>query len=216
MLKLCIFDLDGTTADTIEDLADAANYALSCKGLPLHTIEEYKYFVGNGIPKLISRACGSDDTALNNELLDLFNYYYSRHYVDKTKPYNGIINVLDSLKDMNVGVAVYSNKADEYVGVILDKLFPGIRFAWYTGKRDGYPLKPDVTLMLELLKRDGIKPHECLYIGDSNVDIQTAKNAGMVSCGVLWGFRTKQELADAGADHLADKPEDIIALVRKL
>ena len=216
MLKLCIFDLDGTTADTIEDLSHAADYALRKKGLPTHTLDEYKYFVGNGIPKLISRAAKTDDKAVLQELLSDFKDYYAKHLTDKTKAYTGIDEMLKALSNKGIRLAVYSNKADEYVGVILEKLFPGVSFLWYAGNRNGYSPKPDVELMMSFLNRDNIKPEECLFVGDSNVDIQTAKNAKMRSCGVLWGFRTKEELENEGADFIATKPGDILKIVDRL
>ena len=216
MLKLCIFDLDGTTADTIEDLSHAADYALRRQGLPTHTLDEYKYFVGNGIPKLISRAANTEDKAVLQELLRDFKDYYANHLTDKTKAYTGINEMLKALSNKGIELAVYSNKADEYVGIILKELFPDISFLWYAGNRDGYSPKPDVELMTCFLKRDNIKPEECLFIGDSNVDIQTAKNAKMRSCGVLWGFRTREELENEGADFIAAEPVDIVNIVDKL
>ena len=216
MLKLCVFDLDGTTADTIEDLAHAADYALRKKGLPTHTIDEYKYFVGNGIPKLISRAANTEDKAVLQEMLGDFKDYYAKHLTDKTKAYTGINEMLKALLNKGIKLAVYSNKADEYVGVILEKLFPDVSFLWYAGNREGYAQKPDVELMKVFLNRYNIMPEECLFIGDSNVDIQTAKNAEMRSCGVLWGFRTKQELEGEGADFIAAEPGDILKIADKL
>ncbi|MCR5635938.1 MAG: HAD family hydrolase [Clostridiales bacterium] len=216
MLKLCIFDLDGTTADTIEDLSHAADYALRKKGLPTHTLDEYKYFVGNGIPKLISRAAKTEDKAVLQELLRDFKDYYAKHLTDKTKPYSGIDEMFKTLTNKGVQLAVYSNKADEYVGIILKKLFSDVSFLWYAGNREGYSPKPDVELMERYLKRYNIKPEECLFIGDSNVDIQTAKNAKMRSCGVLWGFRTREELENEGADFIAAEPEDIVKIADRL
>ncbi|MDD5924197.1 MAG: HAD family hydrolase [Clostridia bacterium] len=210
MVKLCIFDLDGTIADTIEDLADATNYALSNHGMLTHDVEKYKYFVGNGIPKLIERASLSDDDKLNAMLLDDFKKYYNTHLTDKTKAYTGMSEVLHKLIDRGTQCAVMSNKADEFVGIILHKLYPDVKFLWYSGKRDDYPPKPDSTLLLKLINESGYDVKDCLYVGDSNVDIQTAKNAGIKSCGVLWGFRTKEELVGEGAEYIAEVPQDLL------
>ena len=132
------------------------------------------------------------------------------------KAYTGINEMLKALLNKGIKLAVYSNKADEYVGVILEKLFPDVSFLWYAGNREGYAPKPDVELMKVFLNRYNIMPEECLFIGDSNVDIQTAKNAEMRSCGVLWGFRTKQELEGEGADFIAAEPGDILKIADKL
>lgn len=209
MIKLCMFDLDGTIADTIEDLANAMNYALNKNGFVSHNIEAYKIFVGDGIIKLAQRASASDDINVHKKIVASFDEYYSLHLTDNTKPYNGCIQMLSELEKLGIKLGVLSNKPHKYVDRILSKLYPNFNFVCRLGKREGFEPKPNPKALLQELEKLKIKKEECLYIGDSNVDILTAKNAGVHSCGVTWGFRGREELEIEGAEHIIDNPMEI-------
>ncbi len=213
MTKLCIFDLDGTLINSLYDLADAMNYALEKNGYPVHDREKYRFMVGSGISVLADRAMvvpeGTDSSEKEAILAD-FNDYYSKHNIDLTVPYEGIEKLLDELDNMGTGYAVLSNKPDEFTVRIVEKLFPGRKFSVVMGKREEYPRKPDPASVFAVMRKAGARADECLYIGDSNVDMQTAANAKIRSVGVSWGFRPVEELIDAGAEKIAYKPSDII------
>lgn len=214
MAKLCIFDLDGTLVNSLADLADSTNFALEKNGFKAHAKNEYRHFVGDGVPMLIKRALGENySTQAQAAVLSDFNERYEKHYADLTCPYDGNEELLMTLKARGVKCAVLSNKPDNFVKIIVSKIYPGFDFAWVQGKADGFPKKPDPTTFFLILNSLGIKPSETLYIGDSNVDIFTGKNAGVETCGVTWGFRDRAELETAGADHIVDKPNEILALV---
>lgn len=215
MYNCIIFDLDGTLLNTIDDLADAGNYALGTLGFPLHEIKEYKYFVGNGIPKLIERIlpCGAEE--YSEKLHQLFSEYYSQHFADKTKPYNGIIPLLDKLKEHGVKTAVVSNKDHDFSEALIKRYFAD-RIMLVCGRKDGIPAKPDpysVNLVLNLLNSEKGKT---LYVGDSGVDMKTAFNAGLDSCGVLWGFRKEDELLKSGAKYIAHNCTELYDIIWRI
>ena len=214
MIDLCVFDLDGTLINSLDDLADSTNYALTKNGFAPHAVEKYRYFVGNGVPLLIRRALGDNasETAESAVLRD-FNEYYDRHYDDKTRPYKGITELLLALNAQSVRCGVLSNKPDNFVKRIVSRLLPDYPFAWVQGKMDDFPKKPDPAALEYILRSLGVKKEHTLYIGDSNVDILTGKNAGIATCGVLWGFRDRAELAAAGADHIVSMPNEILSLL---
>lgn len=216
MIKLAIFDLDGTLTDTIEDLADSVNFSLEFFGYPTHELEKYKYFVGSGIPNLIRRA--SPNNCSEEELLAIrkkFFEYYRVHYLDKTKVYDKIYETLDNLNSMGVKLAVCSNKAEEMTEKILSALFSG-RFSALVGQSERYPIKPAPDSVYYILDKLSVEAFEAVFIGDSGVDMQTAKNSGMIGIGVTWGFRTKEELIENGADYIAEEPLDIIKIIEKV
>lgn len=217
MIKAAIFDLDGTVCDTIADLAASTNYALSALGFPTHGIEPYKYFVGNGIPKLIYRALpeGHRDEATCLRCKELMLAHYREHYADNSAPYDGIIPLLDNLKEKGIHIAICTNKAHFMAVTIAEKLFGGL-FETVLGQREGYPLKPDPASVNEILEGMGVTPEQTVFIGDSGVDMQTAENAGTHSIGVLWGFREEKELKINGAQHIARAPSDIADIINKL
>ena len=204
-----IFDLDGTLLNTIDDLADAGNYVCTAHGWPTHTVEEYKRMVGNGIPKLVARFVpeGLDEEGLSQALAQ-FSAYYDVHKQDKTAPYPGIPELLDTLKRQGVHMAVLSNKAHALAGPVVEHYFPGV-FEAVQGALPDAPLKPDPTLLRALMGQMGAEPEHTLFVGDSGVDVRTGKNGGLPVCGVLWGFRDERELLDAGADTLAGRPLDL-------
>jgi len=207
MYKNVIFDLDGTLLNTIDDLADAGNWVCRNHGWPTHTVEEYKYFVGNGMTRLVTRFSPEDQhtPAGIQAILDEFMPYYNAHKEDKTAPYPGIRELLERLEGAGVRMAVLSNKAHSLVPAIINGCFPGV-FNYIQGAVDGAPTKPDPTLLHRLMEEMGASPADTLFVGDSNVDIRTAQNGGLTSCGVLWGFRTRAELEVEGADYIVETP----------
>lgn len=214
MFHNVIFDLDGTLLDTIDDLADAGNYVCRLHGWPTYTVEEYKRFVGNGMAKLVARFVPEEWRTPEGvaAILEEFMPYYDAHKEDKTAPYAGMPQAAAKLREEGVSIAVLSNKADQMAGPVVEHYYPGI-FPLVQGAVDGLPVKPDPTLLLRLMERMGADPARTLFVGDSNVDIQTAKNGGLTSCGVLWGFRSRQELEAEGADYLVENPEELIQVV---
>ena len=209
MIKLAIFDMDGTICDTIEDLAEAVNYALGVQGYEKHSLDEYKYFVGNGMSKLIERALPDGLSAeLKAETKDIFLGYYKEHFTDHTKPYDGITTLLDSLKNKNLHLAVCTNKAHPMAVKVADLLFNGY-FEVVVGQSDR-PMKPDPEAVFKIMDRFSVSPDETVFIGDSDVDMQTAVNSKTHGIGVGWGFRTKEELEKNGAEFFAQTPMDII------
>lgn len=212
MMTTAIFDLDGTIADTIEDLADAVNYGLRKLNCPEHDINSYKQFVGNGAMKLCIRALPDDKKDMAEKLHDLFREYYDIHYLDKTRLYDGISDVIRTLSDNGVILAVATNKPQDAARKIVAKLLPDVKFVKVLGGCDERPKKPDSAIINEILS--GLPEDNTVYmIGDSNVDIQTAKNCGLISIGCTWGFRGRQELESEGADFIAEKSEDITKII---
>ncbi len=214
MYKIIIFDLDGTLANTLEDLADAVNYGLKKEGLPIHSVEEYKIMVGNGADMLIKRAIAPiDDETVFERVKGDFNTYYNKHSIDKTVAYDGISHMLAKLREKNIVTAVLSNKPDQFVSNILNKIYPQHKFEYEWGKKPEYKVKPNPEALIAMLDKAGFNREECLYVGDSNVDCYTAKNAGVKCCGVSWGFRGREELVSCGADFIIDNPMELIDFV---
>lgn len=205
MYQNVIFDLDGTLLNTIDDLADAANWVCRNHGWPTHTVEEYKRFVGNGMTRLAQRFVPPDWGTPEGlrQVLGEFMPYYDAHKEDKTAPYPGLPELLKELKGAGVTVAVLSNKAHALVPDILEHYFPGV-FSYAQGALEGQPTKPDPTLLRKLMGEMGATKDNTLFVGDSDVDVRTAKNGGLTCCGVLWGFRGREELVREGADFLAE------------
>ena len=214
MYQNVIFDLDGTLLNTIDDLADASNYVCRLHGWPTHTVEEYKRFVGNGMAKLAERFAPEDWRTPEKveQLLGEFMPYYDQHKQDKTAPYAGMPQALARLKAAGVHMAVLPNKADQMAAPVVNGYYPGV-FPMVQGAVKGFPTKPDPTLLHRLMSRMGATPADTLFVGDSNVDIRTAKNGGLTSCGVLWGFRGRTELEQEGADFIVETPEELADLI---
>lgn len=209
-----IFDLDGTIADSIADLGDAVNYGLEVLGFPTHTETEYKKFVGNGAMKLCERALPDGRKDLAPKLHGLFKEYYSVHLLDNTKAYEGMRETMKRLSANGVKLAVATNKPEEAAKRIIAELLPDIEFVKILGGVDCRPKKPDAAIIRDILS--AVPDADRVWmIGDSNVDVQTGKNAGIPVIGCAWGFRGREELEDAGADFIAEKPEDIADIILK-
>lgn len=218
MLRLCIFDLDGTLINSLNDLAAAMNHALAENGLEVYAPEKYRLMVGSGISVLADRAMGkaAGDAALKDSVLADFSRYYTDHCLDLTQPYPDIPQLLSELRQNNIMFAVNSNKPEPFSRMIIESLFPGTYFAAIVGKRDDIRRKPAPDGVLEIISKTGVTKDECIYIGDSNVDAFTAQNSGIAFCGVSWGFRSSEELRAAGAGFIADAPADILTYIKTL
>lgn len=214
MFASVIFDLDGTLLNTIDDLADSANWVCAQLGWPSHTVSEYRYFVGNGIPKLVERftpeSCRTPETLA--KALALFDERYAAHKADKTAPYPGIRELLTHLQRAGIRYGVVTNKDHAAAVGVLQHYF-GALVPYVQGRIDALPPKPAPDTTRLLMKTLGAAPENTLFVGDSNVDIATAKATGLASCGVLWGFRTLEELQQAGADHIAKDPAALENLI---
>lgn len=211
--KLLIFDLDGTILDTLEDLYLSMNYALKQNGFPERTIDEIRQFVGNGIRKLNERAvpAGTSEMQLNQVHQD-FTVHYEKHCADHTKPYAGIPEVLQKLREMGIKTAVVSNKADYAVQILCNDYFP-LLFDAVAGEKEGIRRKPAPDAVQAVLNTLQISKEQALYIGDSDVDIETARNAGIPCISVEWGFRDRAFLIQHGAEKIISKPEELLSLI---
>lgn len=210
-----IFDLDGTLLNTLQDLADATNYALREQGMPERTIDEVRQFVGNGVRLLMIRAIpGGEENPLFEETFALFKSYYGEHCNDHTRPYEGIMELLATLREKGYAVAIVSNKIDFAVKELSKLYFQGI-VPVAIGEKEGIRRKPAPDTVFEALKELGRTKEEAVYVGDSDVDIETAQNAGMPCVSVLWGFRDKAFLKAHGASHYAEKAEEILKYVEE-
>lgn len=211
MKKTVIFDLDGTLLNTLDDLADSTNYALSKFGYPTRTIEEVRQFVGNGVAKLIERAIPEGKNNPNFEkCLAIFKENYAQNMYNKTAPYNGIIEMLSNLKSKGIKIAVVSNKFDLAVKELCKKYFEGfIDFAAGENEAQGIKKKPAPDTVISVLNEFNFAPEDAVYVGDSDVDIMTAKNSKMPCISVTWGFRDKKFLLENGATILINAPSEI-------
>ena len=208
--KIAIFDLDGTILNTIEDLADSTNYALACNNLPQRSLEEIKSFVGNGIRKLIERAVLPDtDKEVVDKVHQSFTEHYKVHCADKTRPYEGINDVIIQLREKGIKTAVVSNKADYGVQLLCQDYFDGL-FDYAVGEKEGNRRKPYPDAVYEVLDKFGIDKEDAVYIGDSEVDYQTSRNAGIDVIMVGWGFRKAAYLLEIGAKFVISNPNEIL------
>lgn len=214
-MKLAIFDLDGTLTDSLADIAEASNYSLRKLELPEYELSKYNYFVGDGLNKLIERILPENKQDKFDEALKLYNSYYNENYTVKTYVYDGIIETLENLKNNGVTLAVASNKTAIFTTNVINHYFGDELFSMVCGKEENRPAKPSPEIVFNIMNKLGAKPHECFMIGDTNIDIKTGKNAGIKTIGCLWGFRTLKELKQAGADFIAEKPNDIFNIICK-
>lgn len=205
-----IFDLDGTLTDTLGDLANSVNFAMREFGFPKRTLEEVKSFVGNGVRRLIySSVPENTDEKTAEECLSVFKEYYKNNSLVETKPYNGIIPMLEDLKKQGIKTAVVTNKMHE-AAVDIVRIFFGNLIDITLGQVDGVSQKPQPDGIYHVLEKFGVSKEKAVYVGDSEVDCVTAKNAGIPCIGVTWGFRDKSVLVENGADFIADTPEEVI------
>ncbi len=213
--EIVLFDLDGTILNTLDDLSDSLNFILGEFGMPLHTVEEVKYFVGNGIPKLIERAIPEGTSNPHYEkVLEKYISYYREHSLIKTREYEGMSDLLKKLKAGGVKLAVVTNKEEKAAKLLCQKFFPDL-FDYVWGGKTGVPHKPDsVGVNFVLGSIGNVNPSKAVFIGDSDVDIQTGKNAGLDVIGVSWGFRGRKFLFEHGADKVADTMAELFELLK--
>lgn len=202
--------------NTIADLANSTNYALKVLGYPIHEPDKYNFMVGNGINKLFERALPDGEKTEENVLRvrQEFVPYYDQHNADKSRPYPGVTELLETLQTAGMQLAVASNKYQAATEKLIAHYFPNIKFTAVFGQREGIPVKPDPIIVKEILQIAKVQEEETLYVGDSGVDMQTAINAGVTSCGVTWGFRPRTELESFHPDHIVDNAEEIKLLCR--
>lgn len=215
MKKLVIFDLDGTLLNTIYDLAQSTNFALAENGFPTHEVAEYNYFVGNGINKLFERALPEGERTEANIacIREKFLIHYDQHNADKSRPYEGIPELLETLDKRGILLAVASNKYQAATQKLVAHFFPQIHFAAIFGQREGVPTKPNPQIVEDILGITNIGINETLYVGDSGVDMQTALNSKVEACGVTWGFRPIEELEQFHPAHIIHTPGEILKLI---
>ncbi|KAA6316256.1 Phosphoglycolate phosphatase [termite gut metagenome] len=215
MKQLVIFDLDGTLLNTIADLAQSTNHALRKLGFPTHEEEAYNFMVGNGVNKLFERALPEREKTMENilRIRTEFIPYYDEYNTDKTLPYPGIVELLQTLQEYGKMIGVASNKYHAATLKLISHYFPKINFTAVFGQREGIVPKPNPAIVYTIMKVAKVSKDKVLYVGDSGVDMQTAKNSGVSSCGVTWGFRPRRELEDFHPDFIVDKAEDILRLV---
>ncbi|MCD4700088.1 MAG: HAD family hydrolase [Phycisphaerae bacterium] len=211
-----LFDLDGTLLDTLEDLADSMNAVLSDRGWPTHPAEAYKYFVGDGVTNLALRVMPQEnrsDESLPDILVAEMSEQYANRWDAKTRPYDGIADMLNGLSALGLAMAVLSNKPNDFTLLCVEKLLAGWKFDVIRGVGDGVMPKPDPAGALKVAEEMGLRPEEFLYLGDTNTDMQTAVAAGMYPVGALWGFRQAEELTANGAKTLINHPTDLLKLI---
>lgn len=218
MIKAVIFDLDGTLLDTLSDLQTAVNRVMNKLGYKQQSYEEVRSKVGSGFRNLMQRCIDkqniSDDELDIAEKQMIIEYKECCH--DKTKPYEGIEEMLGKLRDMNILLAINSNKNDDYAKKLIEISFPYIDKNLVLGKRPGLPVKPDPINNSELLQRMNVQKEEVLYVGDSLVDVQTAKNSNLKAISVSWGFVDKEKLESGKPDYLIDKPQELVDIIIKI
>jgi phosphoglycolate phosphatase len=214
MKKAYIFDLDGTLTNSIYDIGDSVNYLLARKGLPLHTYEEYRTYMGMGIGVTLSKAMPGYDGLPPEEqaaLRKAYTVHNEAHCLDKTKPYEGMTETLTALQDRGCVLGIFTNKPEVLGKKIAAELFKGIDFAFILGGLEGASMKPSPERVLAELEKLGIDPADAVFIGDGGPDIATGKNGGMTACGVTWGFKGTEELD--GADVLIGHPRELLDVV---
>ena len=215
MIKLVIFDLDGTLLNSLEDLADSCNYLMRKYGFPEHPLDSYRYFVGDGIHKLVERILPENKQQADfvEQVFQEMIAYYDLHKEDKTVPYSGIVETLETLQQKGVMLGVASNKVNKAMMPLMEHYFPTIKFTAVLGQREGIPVKPHPQIVFDILEIAGVSAEECLYVGDTGVDMDTAHGAGMKAVGALWGYRDRQELTEHQAEYIIEKPTELVKLI---
>jgi phosphoglycolate phosphatase len=209
-LRAALFDLDGTLLDSLHDIGAAMNHALAHHGLPVHPLSNYRRFVGEGARALTIRVVPGGQEALHEAVLDTYRARYAQCMLDSTRPFPGIPELLSRLASEGVQLAVLSNKPDEATRRLVEALLPQVRFGAVYGERTGVPRKPDPTAALGMAAELGVGPEDCAFIGDTAVDMDTARASGMYSVGVTWGFRDVEELQSHGARVIAHTAEELL------
>ena len=217
MIKAVLFDLDGTLVNSLADLANAVNFALAAFGFKPHEIEEFKYFVGDGIPMMIKRALPENNRDFDTveKVKKVFFERYSAHFSDNTVVYDGVRELLSALKQGGIKIAVVTNKAQEMADKVVFGACGDV-FDIVFGKREGIPSKPDPAAAIMVMEKLGVKPNECIFIGDSGVDVLTGVNSGAVPVGELWGYREEEELLNGGAKYIIKKPEELLCIIDEI
>lgn len=211
--RAVLFDLDGTLADTLADLANAVNHALASLDCPTHPLPAYRHFVGDGARNLIQRTLPHDRQELVDKALALMRTHYNAHCFDETRLYPGIPELVATLRQRGIKMAVFSNKPDVFTKRMVAHYFPDAPFDAVHGQHADAPLKPDPTVALQIATELAIPTSQWLYLGDTNTDMKTARTAGMYAVGALWGFRNKEELLESGAQSLVAQPEELLKLL---
>lgn len=211
-LEAVVFDLDGTLVDTLADVASAMNHTLATHALPQHRPDDYRRFIGEGVERLVERALPAAelDLARKDAVVAEFRAYYAEHLLDQSTPYPGVPELLAALTRRRVPMCVLSNKPDPATRRIIAALFPAAGFAAVVGQRPGKPRKPDPSGALELAELMRVAPARCAFVGDTGIDMATARAAGMRAVGVGWGFREPAELRAHGAERLIDHPAQLL------
>lgn len=216
-IKAVIFDLDGTLLDTIDDIANSMNSALIKSHLAPYTTEDYKYYVGSGVDELVHRVLKnqSGDELLFQTVKSEYLLQYLHKQSENTKPYAGIMTLLDTLFSMGIKVSVLSNKPDPDTQLVIKHYFPNYPFFKVLGKLPSFEIKPNPASANEIVRLLQVSPKDVLYVGDTSVDMETAVNANLTPVGVLWGFRNKEELLQSGAKYIISHPSELIDIMEK-
>jgi phosphoglycolate phosphatase len=207
------FDLDGTLVDSLADIAHACNHAFEVLGLPTHPLDAYRGFVGEGVGRLLEQALPPERMDLRGEAETAFRARYGEHLLDLTQPYPGVVDLLRALTERGVPLGVLSNKPHPMTARVVEALFGDLPWKAVEGVRPERPRKPNPAGAFDVAEALGVDPSQVLFVGDTKVDVGTARAAGMVPVGVLWGFRPRAELEAAGAAHLLDAPADLLPLL---
>lgn len=216
MIKACIFDLDGTLTATLESLAYSVKATLREMGLPEITDEQCRQFVGNGARYLMDksiRAVGDTEGKRLDEAMEVYGRIFDANCTYHVTPYDGIVEMLGALKERGIHLAVLSNKPHRQTVKVVEEIFGEDVFDYASGQQEGIARKPEPDGVYHIMEKLGVSKEECLYVGDSEVDIATGHNAGVKTVGVLWGFRTEEDLVNAGAEHMIRKPEELLDYV---
>ena len=210
-IKAVIFDLDGTLVDSLEDIANACNEVLESEGLPVHSVKSYQAMIGNGARHLIQEALPDSKSNRVDEILELFEAHYEENLLVKSKPYGGMVKILESLAAQGLPMSVLSNKPHEMTTHMVQELFGKIPFRKVVGQRRGKPQKPDPQVAIEIANAMDVPPERCAIVGDTPIDILTARNANMQAVAITWGFRSTDELAELEPDQLIHAPYALLS-----
>ncbi len=205
-----IFDLDGTLIDTIEDIKDSLNIPLQKAGFPIYSTDSYYYLVGDGIREMVEKALPENKKKLTEEFVEKFREEYQQRWKLKSHLYSGISEMLNSLFKMNFTIGILSNKPDDFAKIMVKTLLPEWNFSVVRGHQVGVPIKPHPASSLKIIRELNLQSEKTIFVGDSNIDIFTAKEVGFFPVGVSWGYRTEQELLNAGAKLILNKPNELI------